>query len=361
MPFIASKAAASFSWDNFPPPLPEAESCFAPGTPPADSIPKPGALPDRRFNRDPGSDRRSKTFKRGKNYLGAGQAGSNTSDESVSSAAVGTNGLGSGLGAWYSPAPRATGYPRDPITIANSTKPTVYHTITPDLPMVPGRSASPSKKAVPAWAAALEKALTEDRQKTTVQTAVFPSVAVKADPENEEKSLADQNLKAKTRLSNGVACASLQMSPGATAGASSAATVYATLAKREDFVKDEGLARALATTEVGTEGANDVLHLQTAMVQKYDGSQPTNEPNGPGWTDHGYKVKTMLIRAMEHELDLEKVASERSLTNMSSSELGKYFDKVCSAHKSWWDAEKRTQALPTGVSMASQTNMSFIG
>ena len=231
----------------------------APGTPPVDSIPKPGALPDRRFNRDPESDRRSKSFKREKRYLGAGQVGSNTSHEFASSAALGTNGMGSGLGAWPAPASRATGYPRDPIAIANSARPAVHRPPTPDLLAVPHRSASPFKSAVPAWAAPLEKAMAEDELKKV--TAVSCSATVKADSKNDGKGLTPPHLRNTSRLSNGVSRAPLCTSQVANPGASSTATDYATLAQRNDFVRDENLAWTLATTGLGIEDAKDVSIL----------------------------------------------------------------------------------------------------
>ena len=54
--------------------------------------------------------------------------------------------------------------------------------------------------------------------------------------------------------------------------------------------------------------------------------------------DHDIKVKVILIRAMEHELDLDKVAPERELMAMQRAELDRYYDKVCSAHQQWWEA-----------------------
>lgn len=54
--------------------------------------------------------------------------------------------------------------------------------------------------------------------------------------------------------------------------------------------------------------------------------------------DHEAKKNIMLIRAMEHEMDLEKVAPERELMVMQRAELDSYFVKVCSAHQQWWEA-----------------------
>jgi len=54
--------------------------------------------------------------------------------------------------------------------------------------------------------------------------------------------------------------------------------------------------------------------------------------------DHEAKKNVMLIRAMEHEMDLEKVAPERELMVMQRAELDRYFVKVCSAHQQWWEA-----------------------
>jgi hypothetical protein len=48
---------------------------------------------------------------------------------------------------------------------------------------------------------------------------------------------------------------------------------------------------------------------------------------------HAHKIKVMIIRAMEAELDLSKVATERELLAMTGKEIDKYDDKVRSAHK----------------------------
>jgi len=51
-------------------------------------------------------------------------------------------------------------------------------------------------------------------------------------------------------------------------------------------------------------------------------------------------VKVMMIRAMEHELDLRNVATEKELVAMTEQDINLYHSKVQSAHKNWWEAEQ---------------------
>jgi len=48
----------------------------------------------------------------------------------------------------------------------------------------------------------------------------------------------------------------------------------------------------------------------------------------------------MMIRAMEHELDLRNVATEKELVAMTEQDINLYHSKVQSAHKNWWEAEQ---------------------
>lgn len=55
------------------------------------------------------------------------------------------------------------------------------------------------------------------------------------------------------------------------------------------------------------------------------------------------KEKAMLIRLMESELDIGKVATMAELMAMSMSDLDNYYFKVRSAHKKWWEACQTAQ------------------
>jgi hypothetical protein len=91
--------------------------------------------------------------------------------------------------------------------------------------------------------------------------------------------------------------------------------------------------------------------MQEEMLKRYIARQPSttnaatipthvtsNTVNVRAPLDHGTKIKVMLIRAMEHEMDLGKVAPERELMAMQCAELDRYYDKVRSAHQQWWKA-----------------------
>jgi len=72
---------------------------------------------------------------------------------------------------------------------------------------------------------------------------------------------------------------------------------------------------------------------------RFHGAQQVTVSGSHAYVDHAHKIKVMTIRAMEHELDLASVATERELMCMSSSDLDRYYAKALSAHKCWWDAK----------------------
>jgi hypothetical protein len=86
------------------------------------------------------------------------------------------------------------------------------------------------------------------------------------------------------------------------------------------------------------------LRIQQEILDRCIAKQTTTTttsvsiPTARAPIDHDIKVKVILIRAMEHELDLDKVAPERELMAMQCAELDRYYDKVCSAHQQWWEA-----------------------
>jgi type IV pilus biogenesis protein CpaD/CtpE len=88
------------------------------------------------------------------------------------------------------------------------------------------------------------------------------------------------------------------------------------------------------------------LRIQQEILNHYTAKQHVtatppvaiSTPRNP--IDHDTKKKVMLIREMEHEMDLEKVAPERELMAMRRAELDRFYDKVCSAHQQWWEARE---------------------
>ncbi|RYN39655.1 hypothetical protein AA0112_g3618 [Alternaria arborescens] len=349
--------AAALVWDAFPPPPPEAGDW----QPDPDSIPKAGNIPDPRFNRDPEQDRRSKSYrKEAKMY---GQA---LSEIPLSPSTKGSS-LGRGLGQWPTPAARSTGYPRDFMQDVKPTSPslesiTVLETSrkhppisaepttrvagppkgTMELMPAPnyrrpeilvsstGKSASPTKSLSSGWKAPIEKAIAEDERKLdvsvdTTTTSRPGSVHKISIPPHLRNKFGDED---KTvPLISSVQSFDPSLNPSAKA--------Y------------EVMAWEMASADSGIEHARHGLHIQQDILDQSVIKQPTPNDN-PSATpdarappDHGTKLRVMLIRAMEHELDLEKVAPERKLMAMQRAELDRYYDKVCSAHQQWWGAMRR--------------------
>ncbi|KAG9189780.1 hypothetical protein G6011_06648 [Alternaria panax] len=374
MPFITPKKTATaipvFVWDAFPPPPPEAEAW----QPDPDSIARPGGLPDPRFNRDPEQDRQSKSFRKEAKILATPQLGGQGQ-------AQGGSALGRGLGEWPAPPPRCTGYPRafmadvdsavpplEPVPAletsyrqsATSIKSTACITGTPKgtMELLPAlnyrrpetlatsktstKSVVSSKSLLPAWASSLEKAIAEDDGKldssaattTTTSKVSFglDTVRNKSVPPHLRGNDGDGD-KARPELSS-------MQTPSLNLNAN--AKVYEGLVMRGD--SDKALALAMATAELGAEHAESSLRMQQDMLDRYVTKQPTpptttaSIPSIRAHINHDIKVKVMLIREMEHEMDLDKVAPERELIAMQRAELDRYYDKVYSAHQQWWEA-----------------------
>ncbi|KAI4670478.1 uncharacterized protein J4E79_000760 [Alternaria viburni] len=373
MPFLTPKntvsAAPAFVWDAFPAPPPEAETW----QPDADSIARPGRLPDPRFNRDPEHDRRSKSFRREAKMLATTQLG-------ASSSSVNGSSLGRGIGQWPAPAARSTGFPRDVIQSASPASPPanavkehvqtsrpklsaikpatrvagppkgtmesmfVSHSRRPENPVKPKAStssASPTQSQPPDWAVAIEKAMQEGAGQDTL-TASTKSPR----PESIRKKSIPPHLRTKTDdlVQAHKQLSSLDLNPNA--------KVFEAPVKVVDEqvnAKSEALAWKVAMSETGIDHVEEGLRVQqdllNACIAKKS-TTPSIQPTTVATTnttnraplDHEAKKNIMLIRAMEHEMDLEKVAPERELMVMQRAELDRYFVKVCSAHQQWWEA-----------------------
>ncbi|KAI4653649.1 hypothetical protein J4E93_001416 [Alternaria ventricosa] len=374
MPFITPKkttiAAPALVWDAFPPPPPEAETW----EPDADSIARPGRLPDPRFNRDPEHNRRSKSFRREAKMLATNQLSASSSPPNGSS-------LGRGIGQWPAPAARSTSLPRDVIQSAGpasppadavkeqvqtsrprlaATKPVarvtgppkgtmesmfVPYTRRPEIPAISKastNSVSPTKSQPPDWAAAIEKAIQEGaRQDTLTASTKSPR------PESIRKKSIPPHLRTKTDdlVQAHKQLSSLDLNPNAKVFEAPVKVVQG-----QDNATSEALAWKVAMSETGIDHAEQGLRVQQELLDACIAKKSTTSsiPPTPVATtnntkycaplDHEAKKNIMLIRAMEHEMDLEKVAPERELMVMQRAELDRYFVKVCSAHQQWWEA-----------------------
>lgn len=291
--------------------------------------------------------------------------------------------LGRGLGQWPAPAARSTGYPRDfmhdvkptspsleSITVLEtsrkhpsiSTEPTTrvagppkgtielmpapnYH--RPEIPVSSTRkSASPTKSLSSGWKASIEKAIAEDERKLdvladTTTTSRPGSVRKISIPPHLRNKFGDED---KTvPLISSVQSFNPSLN--------SRAIAYEIMTWRMDTA-DSGIAHAeqvrnsitmlsiLTKVSQGLHIQQDTLDLSVAK-QPTPSDNPSATPNARAPPDHGAKLRVMLIRAMEHELDLEKVAPERKLMAMQRAELDRYYGKVCSAHQQWWEATRK--------------------
>jgi len=103
------------------------------------------------------------------------------------------------------------------------------------------------------------------------------------------------------------------------------------------FTPATGATETLINQDV-TAPATLASSLVTTGTRLHDAQQVTIS-GSHAYVNHAHKIKVMTIRAMEHELDLASVATERELMFLSPSDLDRYYTKALSAHKCWWDAK----------------------
>jgi hypothetical protein len=207
-------------------------------------------------------------------------------------------------------------------------------------------SGSPDK-SVPAWAAPLEKALAEDIRKASAESAKSATTTgVQARPETTRKISVPPHLRSKVD-SDGMATETQgpRLNPAAKIYErdnqdNARAHTAEKLVGEEVRLEEEALAWTMATMELGVDNVKQGMQLQAQMLSAYTTKQSTTTATTTGsQISHEQKVKVMLIRAMEAELDLGKVATERELMAMSQTEINKFYEKVRSAHENWWTAE----------------------
>jgi hypothetical protein len=316
-----------------------------------------------------------------------------TSQPSISSPSVNGSSLGHGIGEWPAPAPRSTGYPRDlmqntssppmdPVGEHLQTSRPAYSQALPTLKQIARVSGPPKgtmeRMSVPvrrrperpvaskastsstssstkskssAWVVTMEKALTQEALVATAKDS-RPETGRKMSIPPHLRNMTDNLVQVRPDLSGA------NLNPNA--------KVYKASVKREDNIMSEAYAWEVATSDPGIEHAKHVsikvsvhsnttdnsqgLRVQQEMLNSYT-KEPTTASipsttiatptNDRAPIKHETKVKIMLIRAMEHELDLDRVAPERELMVMQRAEVDRYYDKVCSAHKQWWNAIRK--------------------
>ncbi|CAN9270907.1 unnamed protein product [Alternaria sp. RS040] len=201
----------------------------------------------------------------------------------------------------------------------------------PEVPVSSTRkSASPTKSLSSGWKVSIEKAITEDERKLDV----LVDTTTTSRPESVRKKSIPPHLRSKSGEGKTIP------------PISSAQSFNPSLNPRAKAY--EVMAWEMASADSGIEHAKHGLHIQqdilgrSVVKQPIPDDNPFATPNARATPDHGTKLRIMLIRAMEHELDLEKVAPERQLMAMQRAELDRYYEKVCSAHQQWWKATRNT-------------------
>jgi hypothetical protein len=207
-------------------------------------------------------------------------------------------------------------------------------------------SVSPDK-SVPAWAAPLEKALAEDIRKASASSTKFTTTAdVLVRSEMARKSLPP-------RLGQPNQTQGPRQNPAASVDELSRngqditrAIASEKLDVEKGHLEDGALAWEMETTGLGIAHVKQGLQLQAKMLGAYTAKQlaMSTTTTVPSQIHHDHKMKIILVRAMEAELDLSKVATERELMAMSENEIDKFYEKVHSAHKHWWEAEQKFHA-----------------
>jgi hypothetical protein len=230
-------------------------------------------------------------------------------------------------------------------------KPSYRRSQTPVASTASVLSSSPDK-SVPAWAAPLEKALAEDIRKASAESAKSATTTgMQVRPEATRKISIPPHLRSKVD-SDGVADQMQGPRLNPTAKIYESSNGHQDLARaimaekpvgEKGKLDDEALAWTVATTELGVDNVKQGLQLQAEMLSDYTAKQSTiaTTRTTGSRVSHEQKVEVMLIRAMEAELDLANVATERELMAMSQTEIEKHYCKVRSTHENWWKAEQR--------------------
>ncbi|KAF2856923.1 hypothetical protein T440DRAFT_512911 [Plenodomus tracheiphilus IPT5] len=369
MPGIKKNEVPDFTSVDFPPVPPEAENW----QPDPDSIARPGALPDPRFTRD-----LIQPYHRGSYKIEAKRVKSSAA--ASPSPALEQEDMRS-LGSWPSPVPRATGYPRDLIDFETLPTPSKAPVNEPALTESKERLTLGSKIAVPVDLLEIGRpdvsyrALTPNPQaKSFLEAAPQPRGALLGWKNELDKEIATDtptgarvvSVPPHLRKQMGKGDVAKEKHRGLNPTASSFEGKHARKdmaaeinVGEEDGLNDEMLARHLAAEEAGMSNGQRSQALQEELLGQLQ-TQMSISKSVTAATDRGfahtnplatsirerqitherYRV-IIMIRAMEHELDLSKVATMRELMAMGGDELSTFYEKVLSAHKNWWEAERR--------------------
>lgn len=221
---------------------------------------------------------------------------------------------------------------------------------TPDYQATSVNVASPALSVLSDWAETLEKALENDNQPGNFQAkAGYVSV-----PPHLRKHLGEDNgMPEKKHSGLDPKAASFPWACEKSLGDEAMATAAEAIVNEEVRLEDEIVAWQLASSMADNDDAKWVsmvgktnpcahtkTHIQAHELQQglLDHSQAQKSAKYNPAYEH--RVKVLMIRALEHELDLGEVATESQLMEMTDENLDSYHGEIRSAHRNWWEAEQ---------------------
>ncbi|KAJ4374193.1 hypothetical protein N0V83_002934 [Neocucurbitaria cava] len=403
MPRFPSKDpedAADFSWDTFPPAPPEA----ADWQPDPESIARPGNLPDPRFSQlpDPRFHRNPCERVRREAYTRKAPTSSRPAhvaaslDSASASPAVGganlarsernpglasvfrASGRARELESDFSPSPSTCSFgssadfmtsPYDassklvtsstapPATAAKGTMEnfpfTAYNSPSSLASNDSRKIVSRSKSARPAWAAPLDKLLAEEIRAAPTIPTKLPTQPVKAASGSVPPHLRKSRWATDGTKGSSLDPAAKTYKPSMSQHGKTPLSPIKETLNTESHDQEEGkrddwaLAWEMATTDLDLDDAKG-LELQATLLSEYNSEPPGPTPplaplpvKSHPFMNHDHWMKTRMVLIMEEELDLSKRATKRELMAMTDDEIDRYYTKVSSAHKHWWEAEQR--------------------
>ncbi|KAI8937682.1 hypothetical protein NX059_005383 [Plenodomus lindquistii] len=341
--FSTTKSPIDFDSVSFPLPTPEAEKW----QPDPDSIARPGVLPDRRFNQDPFEPYRRAAAR------------------AVASASPESEPLIRGLGSWPAAVPRGTGVPRDLLDVntpndtpANNVslgsrlavaaeqiaavQPSPSYRPLSPAPAASVAKTSPSKGTRSDWTTKLEKALAEDGK--NYKSTLTGSGSIPLHPRKVVGTSSSTSLNPNAITFKNPNFPNIANVPRASNDEEIILSqlLAKAVVKEEEHLEDEKVAWQFAAGEAGgnhDDGEKDALQLQQDLLIHSTSSRPKSVPS-KAHSAYEHREMAMLIRLMESELDLSKVATMHKLMAMSSSDIDSYYDEVRSVHQNWWEAKQ---------------------
>ncbi|EDU50423.1 hypothetical protein PtrSN002B_008262 [Pyrenophora tritici-repentis] len=207
---------------------------------------------------------------------------------------------------------------------------------------IPAMPLPHSETSMPPWAARLEKAIAEDTRKASAEPVVAIAAQVQSDivQSSAPHRQPVQSGQVQVRPFDPAAKKS-NIPPSVPPNGDQPRTLTKPATDRLNeggiSVDSHAASPVSAKIQPGTQqvvGVNEAMRTQNFKNPVYE-----TAAGNRNYVDHEHKVKVILIRAMEHELDLYSVATERELMRMSRTDLDRYYEKVFSAHQGWWEAK----------------------